>query len=329
MVKNKLLLARLHAAGEKGATESAVRKDLEPIWARAHERGGSLQLTSLLEDAVRSGIASREPKKTSLRLTSTGASVADQMFPDSKPRTFAKLKKTWLTVHALGLEQRIKASEVDHVSKVTTLRLVLINQHLNLGLPVIPNAKDFDRALAWHALRGGVTDAVHDWLQRQPLTVGTVLSALAATVGRVNPSPQKGAVYAKVAAGLVGAENADDLHAALLVRLVGASESPRPPISDAEFAKRVLSSSRRSPAGKLDDSLILINHAYSSYARENPDDPLSLDEFKRRLWSAVTRDNIKLAAADMPQTLNRDDLDASMITRGESHYALIRIQGED
>lgn len=324
---NLLLLARLLASKAPGVTTSTLQKDLEPIWTRAVGTGAAVNaIERLITEAIRTAVAERDAKKqNTLRLTARGAALATQAFPATEPKTWATLKKTWLVAHALGLERMVKPAEVDSLSRVTTLRLVLINRHLELGLPAVPTAKDFDRALAWHALRGGVTESVHQWLQRQPLTVGTILSALSATVGKVDPSPQKGTVYAKFAATLVGARNVNDLHAALLVRLVNAPAAPAHPNDDSAFVTKVLASSRRSSTGKLDDSLILINHAYDSYVRDNPAESGGLDAFKGRLLSAHGRGELELASADMPQTLDREDLDASLITRGESRFALIRL----
>jgi hypothetical protein len=315
------------ASKAPGVTTSTLQKDLEPIWTRAAGASAAANaIDQLIAEAIRTGVAERDAKKpNTLRLTARGTALATQAFPGAAKKTWAMLKKTWLVAHALGLEGLVKPAEVQALSRVTTLRLVLINQHLQLGLPAVPTGKAFERALAWHALRGGVTDAVHQWLQRQPLTLATILSALSATVGKVDPSPQKGTVYAKFAATLVGARNVNDLHTALLVRLVDAAAASTLSTDDTAFATKVLASSRRSNTGKLDDSLILINHAYDSYIRDNPADSVGLDAFKGRLLSAHGRGELELASADMPQMLDREDLDASLITRGQSRFALIRL----
>ena len=338
---DKLLIARLLAAGEKGATASALYKDLTPTFARGSESAGAKQAVGeSLEKAVTAGLVAlgAESKNPKYRLTSEGRALALRLFPQSEKKTWSQLKKTWLVVHSLGLESRVKPADVAAFSSLTVLRMILVSQELGLDLPIVPSAKAFEAALAWHAMRDGLTDSVYAWAKGRELTVGVVLSALAASIGEVSPSPKKGDVFARYAAKLAGARNAKELHEALLARLVkGATQKERRAAAAAApdeseetvnapaFAERVLAAARRSPTGKLDDSLILINHAHARYVAENPADAPSLADFKRRLTAAALEGALTLASADMPQLLDPDDYRASRIERGISVFSLIRI----
>lgn len=321
-----LYLARLWAAGGTGATPKELHKDLDPIVARARIEGGhdaaSLVIRSL-DEAIAKGLVRKEVGKrsTKLLLTDTGTTRAQAAFPGTQGKSFAALKKTWLVVHALGLAAAVEPAQVSELSKVTTLRLVLLNQHFRLGLAVVPAAKALDAALAWHAMRRGITDSVHQWAKRRPVTVDTMLSALVASVGEVAPAPKKQDVYARLAAKLVDARNANDLHDALIARLARMTDD----VSTTDFAARVLAAAARSPTGKLDESLILINHAHRQYVADHPEDALALEAFKERLWAVALAGRLVLASADMPQTLDPHDYRDSRIDRGASIYALIRL----
>lgn len=325
-----LLLVRLWASDAAGATLAALHKDLDPIVARARATGprdAATLVTRALDDAIAEGLVVQDfgKRTTKVLLTAAGRARAQAAIPGTTAKTsFAALKKTWLPAHALGLASTIAPVQVAQLSRVTTLRLVLLNHHFGLGLPVVPSAKDLDAALAWHAMRTGLSDAVHQWAHHRPLTIELVLSALVASLGDVAPAPKKHDVYARLAAKIVGARNASDLHDALVARLAMVTANVSSPPSR-DFAADVLAAATRSPTGKLDASLILINHAHRQYVADHPDDALSLDAFKERLWAVALAGRLMLASADMPQTLDPDDYRASRIERGASIYALIRI----
>ena len=331
-----LLLARLWAAGGTGATPSALHKDLDPIVARARAKGkheASSLVTQALDEAIAKGLVHQDVGKrsTKLLLTEAGTVRAQAALPGSKGKSFTTLKKTWLVAHALGVASTIDPAAASELSKLTVLRLVLLNQHFRLGLPVVPAAKALDTALVWHALRQGITDSVHQWAKRRPVTVDTVASALVASAGDVAPAPKKRDVYARLAAKLVDARNANDLHDALVARLAGVVEMAEmagkaDDVSSSEgFAAKVLAAGRRSPTGKLDESLVLISHAHRQYVAEHPEEALTLEAFKERLWAVALEGRLMLASADMPQTLDPEDYRASRIDRGASIYALIRL----
>lgn len=332
-MNERLLLARLLAAGPSGATERAVHKDLDSIVARSTSaREAAAVVSRSLDEATAKGLVRQEANKRSTKvfLTEAGTKRAQKEFPGSQGKTWAGLKKTWLVVHALGLASEIDPSKVSELSKLTTLRLVLIRQHFGLELPVVPSAKALDTALAWHAMRQGITDAVHRWAKQRAVTVDVMLSALVASAGDVAPAPKKREVYARLAAKLAGARNAKDLHDALVARLAAAPD-PASSLDESHatgspgFAAEVLAAAGHSPTGKLGASLVLINHAHRQYVREHPENALPLDAFKEQLWTAARAGELVLASADMPQTLDPGDYRDSRIDRGASIFALIRI----
>lgn len=327
-----LLLARLWAAGATGATPSALHKDLDPIVARARatsKHDAASLVTRSIDEAIAKGLVHQDVGKrsTKLLLTDAGKARAQAAFPDTKGKSFSALAKTWLVAHALGIAAAIEPAAVNGLSKVTTLRLVVLSQHFRLGLPVVPAAKALDAALTWHAMRQGITDSVHEWAKRRPLTLDTITGALVASAGDVAPAPKKHEVYARLAAKLVDARNAKDLHDALVARLVGmvAAAGDAAPPTAPDFAAKVLAAGARSPTGKLDASLVLINHAHRQYVADHPEDALSLTAFKEQLWAAALAGRLMLASADMPQTLDAEDYRASRIDRGASIFALVRL----
>lgn len=341
-MNDRLLIARLWAAGNGGVTEARLSKDLEPIFARATNASQAKDAVSeALAEAIEVGLVVRQMirSRAQLKLSETGAARAEELFPGAQGSSWPSLKKTRLVAHALGLAAELSAEQVRSLSQVTTLRRVLIAQHLELELPAVPDVKAFERALLWHAMRQGLVDRVYDWAKGRSPTVGVVLAALAASASGVTPSAKKAEVYARYAAKLAGARNAAELHTALLSRLVSApSQATQLPADGRStsspalnegvgdgFAARVLAAARRSASGKLDDSLVLINHAYQQYVRDNPADRVSLDQFKQRLMFEALDGGLVLASADMPQTLDPSDYSASRIERGASVYALLRI----
>lgn len=353
-MSNKLLLGRLFTAGKQGVTEARVLKDLVPIYARML---GSAQAPRAVEAALSRALQEQLVERQVLRsrpqwqLSELGREQAQSLFPGAGGVTWATLKKTWLIAHALGIEAELSAETVRALSRQSSLRMVLIARHCGLEVALPPAVKDIERDLLWHALRQGVSDSVFEWGKRRNPSVGVILAGLTATLGGVTPSAKKAEVYARWAAKLGGARNAAELHSALLTRLLsppdgGAARasSPESHASDGgvldptngngveghpseqpnRFATRVLAAARRSPSGRLDDSLVLINHVHRQYLRENPNERISLEEFKQQLMTEALDGALMLASADMPQVLDAADYQASRIERGASVYALLR-----
>lgn len=359
-MSERLLWARLYASKDHVATLAALRKDLLPVFARALGRDrASAAFEQLLDEQAGAGhVLISTGKSPKARLRAAGVEEARALVPHSAGKTWSVIAKTELAAHALGIHARLSSSGISALSKATVLQLVILAQHFELGVPLPPTAAQVEQALLWEGMRRGLTDTVYDWARDRKPGLPLVVSVVAASWGEVRPSAKKAEVFARIAANVVGAKNAKDLHAALLPRLVAGTRdsselgagtlraaATTPPKSHEEsatragngdggtssreaqqrFAAQVLESARRSPSGKLDASLILINHAYAQFSKEHPDAVGSLDAFKRSLWSTAVNGFLTLASADMPQVLDRDDYSQSRIEQGASVYALIRI----
>ncbi len=335
-----LVWARLYAAGKKGATEAATKKDLQPTLARVlGPEAARDALTQLIDDQIAEGNLQAETSGRSVkyRLSDEGWARARQLLPHSEGKTWSAIAKTELAAHALGIHDSLNATQIALLSRATTLQFCLLREYFELDVPQLPSATEVEQALVWQAMRRGLVDSVFDWAKNRKLGLPLVVSALAASWGEVRPSVKKGEVFTRIAAKAAGAKSSKDLHAALLTRLVErppeATDAPElssnterdPGEANQAFAAQVLDSARRSQSGKLDSSLILINHAHAQYAKEHPGDAGSLDEFKEQLWSAAIGGFLTLASADMPQVLDAEDYSKSRINRGSSIFSLIRI----
>lgn len=338
-----ILLGRLFSGKPGGETLSELQRSLRPAFERAlGGSAGSLALQELIAEQV--GAGSVQPVSAArgekYALTEAGRVQAQRAFPHSAGKSWPVLAKSELTAYALGIHERVSAAQALALSRVPSLRLAIVAQHLKLDVPVVPALQQFDKALIWSLLRQGINDRVYAWGKGQNPSAGAIAAALVASVTDVNPSAKKQEVYARCAANLVQANSAKDLHAALLARLVGTDsgtqagaskqqspkqEAPKQQEPLQTFANKVLAAARSSESGKLDASLILINHAYDRFAQRHPSEVQSLEAFKEQLWSCAVGGLLKLASADMPQVLDARDYAQSRIERGASIFSLIRI----
>lgn len=344
-MNHKILLARLAASDAGRPSEKTIRNQVAPLFKRAFgNQAGIQRLDETVESAIAEGLVGRTThrKTIKLSLTEAGNKRAQQEFIGANTQTWATIRKTWLIAHALGVAEGLKFADVKVLSRVTVLRLVVINQYLRLGLPPIPTTKALDTALCWYGLEQGLRDDVLAFVRKRPPNLGLILAAIASSIGEFKTA-EKPKALAQLAAKAVRARNAgNDLHEAVITYSLQ-SAFASPPLTNRHlhngsttngkpktgslgtFAQKVLASARRAQTGKLDESLILINHAHAQFVDEHPDDATSLDEFKTQLWNAAMEGQLMLASADMPQLLDTHDYQASRINRGASIFALIRI----
>ncbi len=335
-----LVLARLLASGEKGATEKILNKDLKPLVEDRLDRA--------LEDLESAGAIDRAKDKkgkptTTLALTEEGRRVAlEALGLENLPpkTTWAKLKSYVLPI-ALGRPGQ----------QVANLKVEILRAHHGLELVEKPTIKQATDAMAAKLL--GLEAG-------QPFNADNILRKLLKDAGidlppGKKPSPtsigealfhrELGGSSAKkpldlIATRSVGARNqqAAELGSAILRTWIGRSEPtssiPAPPepivqpgLFDLEdFALRVVEAARTSPTGWFGDAKVFISHVWQSLRDDSAFAGMDAASFKGRLLEAHRARLLELGRADLVEAMDPVDVRESATPYQNVVYHFVRTE---
>jgi hypothetical protein len=334
---DRIVLARLLLAGEKGATTSELKKSLEPLLGHRFASGALAQrLTQALASLESAALVHRVRKGKTERgmLTPAGQRQAleflglDHLPPKA---TWAQIMKSHLAARALGLSPpRDKA--VKQFSGVPGFKAALLKTHFDLPLGDYPTLDQALDALAWKLLGFEV----------QPGTKFTLTAAKAALIGRaldgrvrVDPKADPKKEATKLLARKVGARQSDkdELRLAALRQWIDGEPSapaavpPAPPAPfdlDA-FARRVLEAARSTPSGRFGDDKVFVSHVFRTLSVDPRFAAMGLDVFKQRLAEANNARRLDLSRADMVEAMNPEDVAQSRVAYLGAEFHFIRI----
>lgn len=86
----------------------------------------------------------------------------------------------------------------------------------------------------------------------------------------------------------------------------------------------ILRAARTAPTGRYGSHLVLINHVHAELVRTGAT-TLTLEGFKAAVLRLAIRRELTLAKADMPQTIDVRDLDASEVLDGDRRLMFIEL----
>lgn len=342
----QLILARLLAAGEKGATWSALKKDLEPLvghrWA-----GGELE-RQLRKEAQELEAASlvvwiRKGKTEKGMLTPAGRRrTLDALGVDQLPSkaNWGNVKKTFVVAQALGLRSP-KGDAAKSFGSDDGFKAVLLNRTFELGLGESPTfAKAMD-ALAWKLL-GFPSGKKFD-------VQGIKAALIRRELGDPRTSdakPDAKKEVAKLLAKRIGARQSgkDELRLAAIRHWVDEEEEeaeaaaapPTPPalepitspayeLDGQTFAARVIEAARSSPSGRFGGNKVFIAHVWDALRHDPRFAPMGLDGFKQRLAAANNAGLLSLSRADLVEAMPQDDVRLSEVAYETATFHFVRI----
>jgi hypothetical protein len=340
-----LALARLLAAGDSGATDKTLGKDLAPLVKHRWEgRDWAERLGDVLDGLESAGAVGRVSKGKAIRfaLTEEGRRLASEALGIAKPPgklTWAKLKADHLPALALG---RAGGSGANLKVEVLRSRYGL---DLGDGKPSIPRATEALAAklLGLEAGRKFTADeilrkllldakiAIPPGQKPGPKAIGEAL--FRRELG--DPSARK--PLDLLATRSVGARQATaaELASAVLRSWIDRSEAPAtphappPPFDLPGFARKVVEAARTSPTGRFGDAKVFISHARQALR----DDPAfrEMDDasFQGRLVEAHRARLLELGRADLVEAMDPIDVRESATPYLNAVYHFVRIEEPD
>jgi len=333
---DRVVLARLLVAGEKGVTTTELKKALDPLLG--HRLAGAAladRLAQALAALDSAGLAHRTRKGKTERgtLTSEGERRALEFLGIDRlpPKTnWSQITKGYLAARALGLPTpRDKA--VKQFSGDPGFKAALLKTQFDLPVGDYPTFDQALDALAWKLL--GFADA--------PGAKFSVKAVKAALIGRalegrsqVDPKADPKKEATKLLAQKVGARQSgkDELRMAALRRWIeGASATPTPaaapvaPLDLDTFSRRVIDAARRSPTGRFGDDKVFVSHVFQILNVDPTFAAMGLDGFKQRLAEANNARRLDLSRANMVEAMDPNDVEKSRVSYlgAEFHFICI------
>ncbi|RUL86824.1 hypothetical protein [Tautonia sociabilis] len=351
-----LVLARVLAGGEKGATISTLTKDVGALLEHRLARPAIQdRITRSLDAMAARGLVelARTKKGTISKVVLSDAgrrSVLEALGYATRPSrlTWDALKKGPLAAMALGLPipkgEELKNFSTDPGYKAALLRSVRT-------LPIdraFPSKKQAENALFWRLL-GIESD--------KEFTVANIKNALLGReLGAAVSKPDQGITL--LLARAVGARRADGKELRLaplrawIDRIEAAAgagngavevsparppevepdggEGPtpvvsRPPLPIEEFARRVLQAARDCPTGRFGEHKVFIAHVRRALASDPDFNGMDDGTFKRRLAQANNARLLDLTRADLVPAMDPRDVRESEVEYYGATFHFIRI----
>jgi hypothetical protein len=331
----QLILVRLLAGGEKGATLTEIKKSLDPLLQHRWSGGARDELLDqALAHLASAGWVLRTRKGRSDRstLTPEGRQTALQFLAleELPPRTtWDKLKKTYLQALALGLPVPGGAA-AGRFATDTGFKAALLKDQFALPLdpyPTLPQAAD---ALAWKLL---------GFDSKEKFTLGAVKRAVFNRALGGHPQADDKKALNQLLAQAVEArrDDANELRLAAFRRWLDQGQAaPEPlqtdhapgegaPVDLPTFARTILEAARSSLTGWFGNNKVFIAHVW----RAVQDSPalwgLDFDAFKRKLGEANQARLLDLSRADLVEAMDPEDVRASETRYLGAIYHFVRI----
>lgn len=329
----QLVMARLLAAGDAGATWNALKKDLEPLlghrWAGSElERQLRGELAALEGASLAVVVRKGKTEKPTLTPAGRRRTLANLGIDELPPKTtWSQLKKTYVAARVLGIAaprgESAKAFNGD-----PGFRALLLNRTFALGLGDRPGLDAAINALVWMLMGfppapAMSADAVKSALIRRKLGTEPAVDP--------RPKPKPRDEVAKLLAQHFGARQSgkDELRWAVIRHWIDgtpapAAPSPRP-LDGAPFAARVVEAAQASTSGRFGAGKVFIAHVWDAL-REDPQlAALGAQGFKRRLAEAHHAGLLTLSRADLVEAMNQDDVRQSEVEYEGATFHFVRI----
>jgi len=307
------VLARICAGGDKGVTETALRKDLRALVPEG-------DIASAVERLGAEDLVARAGKGKTIKWQATAAGLARAReilgLPEKLP-TWSGIRDLYLLGQALGVRPET-AADVKWVKSSANLQGAVIARAQGLDVPPRATKKQVLDALFWKRIGIETDDA---------FTVSNIRKHLLRELVGVSREAYKPAqLETLLAAQSANAKRstAPALRAALLQDWLGAgsgasaeppaSAAPSAEMSLADFAASVLAVVRSMAHGRFGDDLVFVAPAYEAWGRRHAAHDRGLADFKERLLAAHRADLIHLVRADLVEAMPKDVVEASEIT---------------
>lgn len=332
----EVVLLRLFAAGDAGATPVAVSKDLYALVAhRMSHTEWRAELDEIVAEAVASGDIEADGRR--LVLTEVGNIACERFYGGRLPKVsgWADLKNTVLIAKALGVEKKPQR-QLKRLNSAPGLRLSILERTFALrfkGQPSLAKAR---------------TELAREATRRRPSLGKTGMAngnskdeserALAAgLLSRSRPAETDGELVSLLAAEQVGAMQTDvsALRLALLRRFVGQGRSRAVKAPSAEevlaldvarFAAEILKIARSESRGVPGARKAYIADVWKRLAPAGTPSPDAEARFKTMLIEAHRMGLLSLTNADLRDKANMSHVQASAVSYQNTVWHLIRVE---
>lgn len=332
----EVVLLRLFAAGDAGATRSAVSRDLYALVAHKMSQGEwRSELSAIVAEATTAGDIDDDGRR--LRLTEDGGIACERFWGGRLPKVsgWQDLKNTVLVAKALGVEKKPKR-HLKQLSSAPGLRLSILERSFMLRFKGAPSLAKARTELAREATRRRPALAADanaatrkDQSERQ-LAAGLLT--------RRRPAATDGELVSLLAAEQVGAVQTDvsALRLALLRRYVAGQTRSRaikaPSVDDVltydvpRFAAEILKIARSEARGVPGARKAYIADVWKRLAPLGAAAPDSEARFKSLLIETHRLGLLSLTNADLRDKANMSHVQASAVAYQNTIWHLIRVE---
>jgi hypothetical protein len=332
-----VVLLRLFAAGEAGATRSAVIHDLYALVAHRLSRGEwRTEFGEVLAAATASGDVADDGRR--LRLTEEGAIACERYYGGRLPKVagWPDLKNTVLVAKALGVERQPKR-QLKRLASAPGLRLSILERSFKLRFEGAPSLAKARTELAREATRRqpALAAPAKGSTTRKDVDERRIAAGLLA---RTRPAATDGELVSLLAAEQVGAIQTDisALRLALLRRYVADRQRSRtikaPSAAEvlgydvARFAAEILKIARSEARGLPGARKAYIADVWKRLTPLGAPATDSEARFKSLLIEAHRMGLLSLTNADLRDKANMSHVQASAVAYQNTVWHLIRVE---
>ena len=333
----EVVLLRLFAAGDAGASRSALSRDLYALVAhRLSPAEWRTELEVIVAEAVAAGDIAPDGKR--LALTEEGGIACERFYGGRLPKvsSWADLKNTVLVAKALGVEKHPKR-QLKRLVSAPGLRLSILERTFKLRFNGAPSLAKARTQLAREATRrrpalaaAPKTPTIRKDANERQIAAGLLI--------RKRPTMTDGELVSLLAAEQVGAIQTDvsALRLALLRRYVAGQTRSRthkaPSVAEvlvydvARFATEILKIARSEARGVPGARKAYIADVWKRLAPAGAVSPDAAARFKTMLIEAHRMGLLSLTNADLRNKANMGDVQASALAYQNTVWHLIRVE---
>ncbi len=323
-----LVLTRLLASPSKPLGFKKLKKDLsEIVQVHNSEAEWELSLSQLMKYLISKELI-QETRTERYQLTNSGTREAKSFLGAEylpKRLDWRIIRDQYLVARSLG----ISISSAKDLKRVNAdgIRAGVIRQGLGLDLSALPTPIQAMDSASWYTLGKKTTES----FSLRPVRAHLLNQLL----GTTRPLDQEQA-FRLLAAKHAGARNSDftSLRRALLKSLVTPvhnvhkSTEVEKSEEDVEgFAREVLQVAAETPTGRHGQNKVFISHVWRQWRSLGSGYHISIQEFKERLIEAHRANKLTLSEADLPDQLDRSDVEESVIPYLNARFHFIRLKG--
>jgi hypothetical protein len=333
----EVVLLRLFAAGEAGATRSVIIRDLYSLVAHRLTRGEwRSELGDVLREATHSGDVADDGRR--LRLTEEGGIACERLYGGRLPKVsgWPDLKNTVLIAKALGVE-RTPRRQLKRLASAPGLRLSILERSFKLRFKGAPSLAKARTELAREATRRrpALARVAKGNCERKDASERQIAAGL---LTRRRPAGTDGELIGLLAAEQVGAVQTDvsALRLALLRRYVAGrmrARTIKAPSAEevlgrdvAGFAAEILKIARSEARGVPGARKAYIADVWRRLAPLGAPAAESELRFKSLLVEAHRLGLLSLTNADLRDKANMSHVQASAVAFQNTVWHLIRVE---